>query len=290
LNLKSINVVEEKSAMQKHLCVVSALFVLAGCAAVPSGQSKRDQVASRVVAPPPGYLDVERFSQERLALYAASQWVKQAPTEDERFSRGMRVFADLRQDYYQRLNAGLPAVETKNLLAAKVSERVQRDYLPAGTQGLALLFRDAAYPVNNANYSYPSGRLELPIGGGSYSYKIPDADAVLNATTSRAKPMYQNLLAISDDMKYEGERVRSHIVIDTPRAWINYAIPQEQFATSLYENRKKGMEMVLKTSGYVLFKLAKCENDKNFDRLACSFELVSNNVESPTLVAQRIPR
>lgn len=277
--------------MQKRICVVAALVVLAGCAGAPGGQSKlQDKAVLQVVAPPPGYLDVQRFSQPQLAMYAASLWVKQAPTEDERFSRGMRVFADLRQDYYARLNAGLAAVETRNLLAAKVSERVSKDYLPAGTQGLALIFRNESYSVNNANYSIPSGKIEMLVGGHSFGYKIPDSDAVLNASTSRAQSMHQNLLAISDGMKFEGQKVRDEIVIDTPRLSINYAIPQEQFATSLYENRKKGLEMALKTNGYILFKLSTCGQDKNFDRLACTYELVSNNVESPSLVAQRISR
>lgn len=278
--------------MQKHVYVVSAMFILAGCAGGPGSSqiSKRDQAATRVAAPPPSYLDVARFSQERLGMYAASQWVKQAPTEGERFSRGMRVFADLRQEYYERLNAGLAEPETRSLLAAKVSERAFREHLPAGTQGLALVFRDVAYPVNIANYNDSSGRLELPFGGQSYEFNIPNSDAVLKATTSQKKPLSQNLFAIADAMKFEGQKVRSSVGIKSPSVSINYAIPKEQFATSLYENRKKGLEMALKTSGYILFRLSTCDQDPNFDRLTCTFELVSNNVESPTLVAQRIGR
>lgn len=276
--------------MQKRVCAVSAVLILAGCAAVPGGQTKRDQVASRVVVAPPGYLDVERFSQPQLAMYAASLWVKQAPTEDERFSRGMRVFADLRQDYYQRLNAGLPAVETRNLLAEKVSERVQREYLPAGTKGLALLFRDATYPVNIGNYSHESGKIALAIGGNTYDYRIPDADVELKANTSKTKPLHQNLLAIGDARNFEGRRVRSSIAIQSPRVWINYAVPREQFATSLYENSKNRSSTVLKTSGILLFQLSRCDEDKDSDQLYCSSQLVSDNLESPTLSAQRILR
>lgn len=278
--------------MKKQICLVAAMSILAGCAVGPgSNPINQKGGASAQVSPiPPGYLDVLRFPQQQLAMHAASLWVKQAQTEDERFSRGMRVFADLRQDYYERLNAGLSASDTKKLLGAKVSERVSREYLPAGTIGLAFMVAGDTYPVDIASYQDSSGKLARLVGSGSYVLKIPGADAVLNASTSQKKPFHQNLLSILNDEKFEGKRVYPSINIDMPRVWINYPIPKEQFATSLYENRKKGLGLALKTSGYILFQLSNCDQDKNSDQLSCKSQLVSNNVENPTLVTERIGR
>ena len=268
------------------------MSVLAGCAVAPGSNQigPKGGASAQASQIPSGYIDVERFSQQQLGMYAASLWVKQAPTSDERFSRGMRAFADLRKEYFERLNAGLSAVETKNILAAKVTERANREYLAVGTKGLALAFRDATYSVSIANYRDPSGKLEVLVGGHVYGYKLPEADIVLKATTSHAKPLGRNLLAISDSMKFQGQRVRDIVSIETPRVLLDYAVPKEQFAMSLFENRKKGQDTVLTTSGYLLFELYACYEDSNFDRLACKAQLVSNNVASPTLTTQRAGR
>jgi hypothetical protein len=278
--------------LKKQIYVVAAIAILSGCAAVPN-QTPTQQAklpAKATIALPPGYVDVANFSQDRLALYAASKWVNQAKTEDERFSRGMRAFADLRKDYFARLNAGLSMPETKKALAARIAERTSANHLPEGTKGLAILVRDEAYPVTIANFKEASGKVEIAVGGGAYGVRIPSADAVLNASTSKSKPFHQNVLAITDSMNFEGKKVRGDLAIAAPRVFYGYSIPKEQFATALYENRKLGLDTVLKTSGYVLFELSTCDEDKQWDQLTCWGRVASYDLTSPKLLAQRAGR
>ena len=249
------------------LGIMVALFT--GCTVVP--HNAQNVFANTVVrtAPvlPSGYIDIEHFPQDRLALYAVSKWVKQAASDEEVFLRGVRVYADMRKDYFDRIDAGFDKKAARTAVTQQIMERANSQILPDGSKGFGI-FVNASYPAYRA-YNYAKGVVSITVGNDSYSVRIPQSTAVLDSRVSNSKSFHQNLAAIMDERHFENKNNYSIVEISSLGTEVSTApISQEAFTQLNYDNSKKNLQTIAKTSGYVLFDIDKCQEIRS--SLVCS--------------------